>query len=115
QDISMTMNNGGYWGLGRTESVAIHPQNPNIYYVTSDGGGVWKTIDGGKTYKPIGDQLPMMSCGKVIIDHQNPDILYVSTGDDHNDRGNYGLGVFKSADAGNNWSPTGLTAARNET
>ncbi|HTF82219.1 MAG TPA: hypothetical protein VL947_10850, partial [Cytophagales bacterium] len=49
-DVSMYRNSGGYWGLGRTESVAINPKNSLEYYTTSDGGGIWKTIDGGKTY-----------------------------------------------------------------
>lgn len=114
-DISMKTNSGGYWGLGRTESVAINPKNSLEFYVTGDGGGVWKTIDGGKTYKAVGDQLPMLFCGKVLVDHQTPSTVYVSLGDDHNQGGTTGLGVYKSTDGGNTWNPTGLTAARNNT
>lgn len=113
-DVSMRKNNGGYWGLGRTESVAFNPKNTLEFYTTSNGGGVWKTTDGGKTYIPVGDQLPMLHCGKVLVDHQTPTTVYVSTGDDHNTYES-GLGVYKSTDGGATWKPTGLTGARNNT
>ncbi|MBC7389880.1 MAG: T9SS type A sorting domain-containing protein [Opitutaceae bacterium] len=112
-DISMNKNSGGYWGMGRTQSVAVNPKNSLEFYTTSNGGGVWKTIDGGKTYKPVGDQLPMLFCGKVIMDHTNTNTVYVSTGEDHSNAG--GLGVFKSTDGGVTWNATGLTATRTNT
>ncbi len=113
-DVSMYKNTGGYWGLGRTQSVAFNPKNSLEFYTTSDGGGVWKTIDGGKTYKAVGDQLPMLNCGKILVDHQTPTTVYVSTGEDHSSYGG-GIGVFKSKDGGTTWTATGLTAARNST
>lgn len=109
--ISRKTNTGGYWGLGRTESVAINPKNSLEFYVTSNGGGVWKTADGGKNYVPVGDQLPVLFCGKVLIDHQNTNTVYVSTGDDHVNNGG-GLGVYKSTDGGGTWEPTGLAGTR---
>jgi photosystem II stability/assembly factor-like uncharacterized protein len=112
-DISMTKNSGGYWGMGRSQSVAINPQNSSEFYVTSNGGGVWKTQDAGKTYKPVGDQLPMLFCGKVLIDFQTPTTVYVSTGEDRSNSG--GLGVYKSLDGGANWAATGLTGTRTST
>ncbi len=112
-DVSMKRNSGGYWGLGRTESVAINPKNPLEFYTTSNGGGVWKTTDGGLSYTAVGDQLPMLQCGKVLVDHQTPSTVYVSLGDDRTNSG--GLGVYKSTNGGATWNPTGLTAARNNT
>lgn len=109
--ISRKTNTGGYWGMGRTESVAINPKNSNTYFTTSNGGGVWKTNNGGKTYKPVGDQLPMLFCGKVLIDHKDTNTVYVSLGDDHVNNGG-GLGVYKSTDGGATWNVTGLTGTR---
>jgi photosystem II stability/assembly factor-like uncharacterized protein len=112
-DVSMKRNSGGYWGLGRTELVAINAKNLLEFHTTSNGGGVWKTTDGGLNYTAVGDQLPMLQCGKVLVDHQTPTTVYVSLGDDRTNSG--GLGVYKSTNGGATWSLMGLTAARNNT
>lgn len=109
--IGMKTNSGGYWGLGQARSVAVFPGNPSIYYVTTVGGGVWKTTNGGTSYTPIGDGLPQLFCGTVLVDNQNSNIVYVNIGG----TGEWwlpGLGVYKSSDGGLTWAATGLTGTR---
>ncbi len=104
-NINQTSGDGGYNGMGRATSIAFHPTDPDIFYVGAPIGGIWKTTDGGETYSAIGDSLPYVSVGNICVDHQNPDILYITIGD-HSGWWNYGLGVYKSTDGGQNWFPT---------
>jgi photosystem II stability/assembly factor-like uncharacterized protein len=104
-NINQTYGDGGYNGMGRATSIAFHPTDPNIFYVGAPIGGVWKTTDGGQTYSALGDSLPYVSTGNICIDYNNPDNIYITVGD-HNGWWNYGLGVFKSTDAGITWHET---------
>ena len=108
-NINQTYGDGGYNGMGRATSIAFHPTNPEIYYVGAPIGGIWKTTDGGLTYSALGDSLPYVSVGNICINPLNPDIIYITIGD-HNGWWNYGLGVYKSSDAGLTWEPTGNTS-----
>jgi photosystem II stability/assembly factor-like uncharacterized protein len=108
-NINQTYGDGGYNGMGRATSIAFHPTNPEIYYVGAPIGGIWKTTDGGLTYSALGDSLPYVSVGNICINPLNPDIIYITIGD-HNGWWNYGLGVYKSYDAGVTWEPTGNTS-----
>lgn len=97
----------GYWGMGRTKNVAFHPTNPNIMWVGTPDGGIWKTSDGGQTWDTQGDGLPYLPVSVILVDHQNPDNIYISLGD----KGGWwmwNLGVYKSTDGGQTWAPTGL-------
>jgi photosystem II stability/assembly factor-like uncharacterized protein len=109
--IGFTKNDGGYWGMGQARSVAIFPGNPAVYYVTTVGGGIWKTTNGGKNYFPIGDKLPALFCGKVIVHPTDANTVYVNVGG----TGEWwlpGLGVYKSMDGGITWNVTGLSGTR---
>lgn len=111
RSIGMNKNSGGYWGLGQARSVAVFPGNPQIYYVTTVGGGIWKTTNSGTSYTPIGDGLPQLFCGNVLVDRNDPNTVYVNIGG----TGEWwlvGLGVYKSTDGGVTWNATGLTGTR---
>lgn len=100
--------NGGYWGMGRTKHVAIHPSDPNTLYVGTPDGGIWKTTDGAQTWASLGDGLPYLPVSVILIDHQNPETLYISLGD----KGGWwmrNLGIYKSTDGGHTWAPTGMS------
>ena len=82
----------------------------NEYYFGAVGGGLWKTTDGGVTWKPVTDgQIKSSSVGAVAVANSNPDILYIGMGETEL-RGNImqGDGVYKSIDAGNTWTHVGL-------
>ncbi len=104
---------------GRISSLAIHPQNPNIIYAAAasfgkqiTGTGLWKTTDGGQSWKPLGDKLPQMNIMAIALDPGNPDIVYCASGVwRFNTPGPVASGfpnqitghIFKSIDGGQTW------------
>jgi len=87
---------------GRTFAVAGSASQPDTFYMGSVGGGVWKTENSGRTWFPIADQgIPIGSIGAIAVAPSNPDVIYVGTGEpDIRSQHSYGIGVFKSTDAG---------------
>ena len=71
-----------YLNLGRVNCITPHPTNSNILYVGTPSGGIWKSIDGGLTYVALSDMLPQIGVSSIAIDHSNPDIVYIATGDE---------------------------------
>lgn len=99
---------------GRTYGVAGHADQPDTFYFGSVGGGVWKTGNSGRTWFPISDDgIPIGSIGAIAVAPSNPNIIYVGTGEpDIRSQHSYGIGVFKSTDAGKTWSHIGLEGTR---
>ncbi|MEZ0326738.1 MAG: hypothetical protein ACAH95_12625, partial [Fimbriimonas sp.] len=90
---------------GRTRSVLIDPRNTQVVYTGSVGGGVWKTTDGGVTWRSLSDRLPNMSIGCMVFQPGNPDIIYAGTGEGYfNSDALGGSGILKSTNAGETWS-----------
>ncbi len=100
---------GGYAGLGRLNCVAVHPTNSNTMWVGAPSGGLWKTTNGGSSWTTNTDGLASIGISDIAIDPNSPyTTMYIGTGD--RDAGDtYSIGVLKSTDGGNNWSPTGLS------
>ncbi|MGC1105571.1 MAG: hypothetical protein WA876_03465 [Candidatus Acidiferrales bacterium] len=94
---------------GRVAAVAGVPGDPNVYYVGAGGGGVWKTVDGGLTWKAILDHAKTASIGAIAVAPSNPSYVWVGTGEG-NIRNDVldGNGVYFSSDAGNSWKFMGL-------
>ena len=103
----------GPFRAGKVNAVAGVPGNPGVYYFGADGGGVWKTTDGGTVWKPIFDKEPIASIGALALAPSNPKIIYVGTGVNtiYADS-NYGDGIYKSVDGGENWQHVGLEDTR---
>jgi len=95
-------NGKEYKGLGRLNAIAFHPTDPDIIYVGSPSGGLWVTTVGGNSWTSFTDDQPTLGVSAIIVDYNNPDLLYIGTGD--RDAGDAaGLGVFRSTDAGQTW------------
>ena len=97
-------------GMGRLNCVAAHPTDSSRLYVGSASGGLWVTSDGGTSWHPLTDQLPVLGVSSVVVDYANPNNIYLGTGDVDN-QDTPSVGVMKSTDGGTNWSPTGLMFA----
>lgn len=94
---------------GRIADFAVHPDDRSTYYVATASGGVWKTTNAGTTYKPIFDSQGSYSIGCVTLDPNNPNVVWVGSGENNNQRSvAYGDGVYKSNDGGKSWKNMGL-------
>ncbi len=89
-------------GMGRLNAIAFHPKDSNIIWAGAPAGGLWKTSDKGKTWTCNTDTLPTLGVSSIVIHPNQPDIIYIGTGDrDASDA--YSRGVMKSTDGGNSW------------
>ncbi len=95
-------------GIGRIDCIAFDPNDENIIWVGAPTGGLWKTSDGGQTWATFSDQLPTIGISDIVIRPDNPDIMYIATGD-RDVWYTYSVGILKSTDGGNNWQATGLS------
>lgn len=95
---------------GRIAAVdAAQEGNRLTVYVGSASGGVWKSTNGGTTFKPVFDKQPVQSIGAVTIDPKNPKTVWVGTGESWTRNSvSVGDGVYKSTDGGENWTNLGL-------
>ncbi len=98
---------------GRTVGAVGIPDQPNVFYIGVNNGGVWRTSDYGRTWEPIFDDQPTGSIGAIAVAPSNPDILYVGSGEGlHRPDLSTGDGVFRSTDRGKSWRHMGLGDAQ---
>ncbi len=90
---------------GRVSRVQGIAGDPTTYYAASASGGVWRSQDGGLTWKPIFDDQPISSIGAIAVAPSDPNVIYVGSGE-ANIRGNVaaGNGIYRSLDAGKTWT-----------
>ncbi len=98
---------GGYAGIGRINAIAFHPTDAKTIYAGSSGGGLWKTIDSGRTWNSCYDNYPTLGVSDIVVNPLNPNTVYVATGD-ADGWGNYSMGALKSTDGGATWNTTCL-------
>ncbi len=115
QPYDAALFNGMRWRMigphrgGRTVGAVGVPQQPNVFYIGVNNGGVWKTTDYGRTWNPIFDDQPTGSVGDVAVAPSNPNVIYVASGEGiQRPDLSVGDGVYKSTDAGKTWVNTGL-------
>ena len=108
---------------GRVDRIALHPSDPQIMFAGSPHGGLFKTTDGGSNWFPLGDFLPSLGVAGIAVNPNNPDIIFILTGEGNNScircgfkgdaaldslgfRSSASQGVFKSTDGGLTWVKT---------
>ncbi len=89
---------------GRVSRACGVPGDPLTYYAATASGGVWKSSNGGVSWKPVFDDQPTASIGSIAVAPSDPNVVYVGSGE-ANIRGNVaaGNGIYKSTDAGKTW------------
>ena len=94
---------------GRIADITVSPTHRSTWYIAVGSGGLWKTTNSGISWKPVFDDQPSYSIGTVTLDPNNPEIVWVGTGENVSGRHvAWGDGVYRSNDGGANWQQMGL-------
>ena len=111
---NMKPRNIGPGGMsGRVTAIDVVTNNPDIMYVGTASGGLWKSTSGGITWKPVFEKEVTASIGAVAIQQSNPSVIWVGTGEGNPRNSlNGGYGIFKSLDGGKSWTSMGLEKTR---
>jgi len=111
---SMRWRSVGPYRGGRAVAVTGDPTRPRVFYFGSVNGGVWKTVDGGMSWRNITDEKSTISSvGAIAVAQSDPNVLYVGGGEsDFREDLTYGDGMCRSTDAGETWQHLGLEDAR---
>ena len=111
---NMAPRNIGPGGMsGRVTSIDVVNSNPDIMFVGTASGGLWKSSSGGIKWDPIFDKEITASIGAVAIQQSNPSVIWVGTGEGNPRNSlNGGYGIYKSLDGGKNWMAMGLQKTR---
>ncbi len=90
---------------GRTVAAAGVPQQPSVFYIGVNNGGVWKSTDYGRDWKPLFDEQPTGSIGALAVAPSDPNMIYVGSGEGlQRPDLSTGDGIYKSTDAGKSWA-----------
>lgn len=97
---------------GRIADIAVDPTDKSTWYVAVGSGGLWKTTNAGTTWTPVFDEQPSYSIGTVAVDPNNPQVLWVGTGENVSGRHvAWGSGVYVSRNGGDTWENVGLDSS----
>jgi len=107
---NMKPRNIGPGGMsGRVTAIDVVTSNPDVMYVGTASGGLWKSTSGGIKWDPIFDKEVTASIGAVAIQQSNPSVIWVGTGEGNPRNSlNGGYGIYKSLDGGKSWKSMGL-------
>lgn len=111
---NMKPRNIGPGGMsGRVTAIDVVQSNPDIMYVGTASGGIWKSTSGGIKWEPIFEKELTASIGAVAIQQSNPSVIWAGTGEGNPRNSlNGGYGIYKSLDAGRTWKSMGLEKTR---
>lgn len=103
----------GPFRAGRVNAVSGVVGQPNTFYFGAVGGGVWKSINSGRTWTPVFDSQSVASIGAIGVAPSSGNTVYVGTGEaDMRDSISFGNGIYKSTDGGATWKHLGLENTR---
>ena len=95
---------------GRTRSIVIHPEAPDLMWAGSVGGGIWRTEDGGASWQPVDDLMANLAVSCLVMDPTDPNRLYAGTGEGFSNLDAIqGAGIFHTTD-GEKWAQLSATA-----
>lgn len=119
QQMNPSLYSGMRWRMigpfrsGRAVAVTGVPGHPDVFYFGAVGGGVWKTTNAGRTWKPVFDAEKIASIGAVAVAPSDTNIVYAGSGEpDMRSDITYGNGMYKSTDGGETWKHIGLEDTR---
>lgn len=119
QQIDPALYSGMHWRMigpfrsGRAVAVTGTPGHPDEFYFGAVGGGVWKTTDAGRVWKPVFDAEKIASIGAIAVAPSDTNVVYVGSGEpDMRSDISYGNGMYKSVDGGKTWTNIGLEDTR---
>ena len=103
--INDAQTEGNNASTGRVTGVAVDPSDPNVIYISTAGGGAWKTKNSGRTWNPLFDNTAAMFSGAIAVAPSDPRVIYLGTGETNNSGDSYyGSGIYKSIDSGRTWN-----------
>ena len=98
---------------GRIRSLVVHPAKPDTIFAGSVGGGIWKTTNGGSSWAPVDDFMPVLSVSSLVFNPSNPSLMFAGTGEGYGNADSLrGAGIFRSADGGTTWTQLAQTASQ---
>jgi photosystem II stability/assembly factor-like uncharacterized protein len=98
---------------GRISDLAVVEATPQVFFLGTGSGGLWKTENHGTSWTPLFDDQPTSSIGDVTVHQENPNLVWVGTGEPQNRQSSpWGNGVYRSTDGGNSWTHMGLEATK---
>lgn len=96
---------------GRTRALLIHPTKPRIRWAAGVSGGIWKSEDAGRSWRPLADLMPNLAVSSMAMDPDDPDVIYAGTGEGYfreevreTQLPLRGAGIFKTEDGGETWT-----------
>ncbi len=98
---------------GRINTIAVHPNDPSTWIIGTAGGGAYRTEDDGQIWEAITESLTHLPVGHIAYDPNNPETIYLGTGDPNISGQVYiGNGLYRSTDGGDSWQNIGLEESR---